>query len=106
MQSLTQTDVWQALVKHRRSIENVHLRDLFAKNPKRSAEFSLRLDNLLLDYSKNRIDGETLKLLLRLARETQVEQLRDQMFAGEAINLTEHRRRYIAPCEIAVIAQF
>ncbi len=91
MHSLTQTDIWQALVKHQRSIENVHLRDLFAKNPKRAEDFSLRLDNLLLDYSKNRIDGETLKLLLRLARETQVERLRDQMFAGEAINLTEHR---------------
>ena len=91
MHSLTQTDIWQALVNHQRSIEAIHMRDLFTDDPRRAEKFSLHLDNLLLDYSKNRITDETLDLLLKLARETRVEWLRDQMFAGEAINVTEQR---------------
>jgi len=67
------------------------MRDLFNEDPARSEKFSLQFDNLLLDYSKNRIIDETLELLVSLARETGVEQLRDRMFAGEAINLTEKR---------------
>lgn len=91
MHSLVQTTAWQALKSHQRSIENIHLRELFNQDPERGEKFSLTIDNLLLDYSKNRISDETLKLLLSLARETGVEKLRDQMFAGEAINLTEQR---------------
>jgi glucose-6-phosphate isomerase len=91
MHSLTQTDIWQALVDHQRSIEAIHMRDLFTDDPRRAEKFSLHLDDLLLDYSKNRITDETLDLLLKLARETRVEWLRDQMFAGEAINVTEQR---------------
>ena len=91
MHSLTQTDIWQALMDHQRSIEAIHMRDLFTDDPRRAEKFSLHLDNLLLDYSKNRITDETLDLLLKLARETRVEWLRDQMFAGEAINVTEQR---------------
>ena len=67
------------------------MRDLFNEDPARAEKFSLQFDNLLLDYSKNRIVDETLELLVSLARETGVEQLRDRMFAGEAINLTEQR---------------
>ena len=67
------------------------MRDLFDVDQTRAEKFSLRLGNLLLDYSKNRITNETLELLVTLARETSVEQMRDQMFTGEMINLTEKR---------------
>jgi glucose-6-phosphate isomerase len=68
-----------------------HLRDLFRDDPGRFDRFSLRQDDLLLDYSKNRVSEETLKLLFDLARTADVEGWRDRMFAGERINLTEDR---------------
>ena len=83
--------VWHALEEHQRLLEKMHMRDLFNQDPARGEKFSLQFDNLLLDYSKNRIVDKTLELLVSLARETGVEQLRDRMFAGEAINLTEQR---------------
>ena len=89
--SLTQSPAWRALVEHQRSVEKLHLRDLFNEDSERAERFTLQLGNLLLDYSKNRITDETIELLVSLARETGVEQLCEQMFAGEAINLTEQR---------------
>lgn len=67
------------------------MRDLFAADPQRFDKFSLKVGELLLDYSKNRITDETLTLLLALARQSNIELLREQMFAGDAINLTEQR---------------
>jgi len=67
------------------------LRDLFAADPGRAERFSLTVGGLQVDYSKNLITDETMKALAELARKTGVERLRDQMFAGEAINTTEHR---------------
>ncbi len=69
----------------------VHLRDLFAADPRRFQSFSLRQDDLLLDVSKNRITAETVGLLLDLARQADLEGWRTRMFAGEKINLTEDR---------------
>ncbi|MDP2430668.1 MAG: glucose-6-phosphate isomerase [Pseudomonadota bacterium] len=91
MPSPTQTAAWQALKEERRAWNSLHLRELFAKDKKRFERFSLQLDDLLLDYSKNLIRPQTLKLLLKLAKETGVETLRDAMFSGEQINLTEGR---------------
>jgi glucose-6-phosphate isomerase len=91
MHSLTHSATWQALTRHLKQFDEIHLRDLFNNDPQRAENFSLKLDNLLLDYSKNLITGETLDLLMKLAREAGVEQLRDRMFAGEAINITEQR---------------
>jgi glucose-6-phosphate isomerase len=91
MPSPTQTAAWQALKEERRAWNGLHLRELFAKDKKRFERFSLQLDDLLLDYSKNLIRPQTLKLLLKLAKETGVESLRDAMFSGEKINLTEGR---------------
>ncbi|MDP2833805.1 MAG: glucose-6-phosphate isomerase [Pseudomonadota bacterium] len=91
MPSPTQTAAWQALKEERRAWNTLHLRELFAKDKKRFERFSLQLDDLLLDYSKNLIRPQTLKLLLKLAQETGVETLRDAMFSGEPINLTEGR---------------
>ncbi len=91
MPSPTQTAAWQALKEERRAWNTLLLRELFAKDKKRFERFSLQLDDLLLDYSKNLIRPQTLKLLLKLAQETGVETLRDAMFSGEQINLTEGR---------------
>ncbi|MCS7033774.1 MAG: glucose-6-phosphate isomerase, partial [Phycisphaerae bacterium] len=91
MSSLTATPQWKALVDHARVIRGLHLRDLFRQDPGRFAKFSVRFHDLLLDYSKNRITEETMRLLFDLARATGVQKLRDAMFAGEKINITEDR---------------
>ncbi|HMM47282.1 MAG TPA: glucose-6-phosphate isomerase [Thiobacillaceae bacterium] len=83
--------VVQRLAGHREAMADVHMRDLFAADPARFERFSLQVGGLLLDYSKNRITGETMDLLLQLATEADVVGWRERMFAGEAINHTEHR---------------
>ena len=88
---LTELPAWKALEKHSATIREVHMRDLFAKNPGRAAEFSVEAEGLFLDYSKNRITAETMSLLLDLARESGLEQKREAMFTGAKINLTEDR---------------
>lgn len=85
------SDLSDALSRHHQTIASQHLRDLFAQNPDRFREMSFSAAGLFLDYSKHRLTGETLDLLLRLAREHQLEARRDGMFAGEAINRTERR---------------
>ena len=82
---------FQALRAHARMIESAHMRDMFAADPDRTARFRLAHEDLLLDYSKNRVGDETMSLLFDLARASRVEENRDAMFAGEAINLTEGR---------------
>ena len=89
--SLTQSPAWLDLVEHQRVLEKMHMRDLFNEDSARAEKFSLKFGNLLLDYSKNRVIDETLELLVSLADETGVEQLRKQMFASEKINVTEQR---------------
>lgn len=91
MTSLTQTSGWRALAAHQRALADMHMRDLFAQNPKRFEQFSLQVGDLLLDYSKNRINQETLKLVFSLARQANLESLRDRMFSGDRINFTENR---------------
>jgi glucose-6-phosphate isomerase len=89
--SIASTASWKKLALHQKTIAPLHMRDMFAKDPGRFAKFSLRLGDLLLDYSKHRITDETMELLRGLAREAGVEAMRDKMFAGEPINLTEGR---------------
>ena len=84
-------DTWRQLQAHRKTWKNLHLRDLFAKDGKRFERCSIRLDDLLFDYSKNLVTAETMKLLVRLAKENGVELMREAMFAGDKINLTEDR---------------
>jgi glucose-6-phosphate isomerase len=76
---------------HREAIDNPHLRELFAADPDRFARFSLTLGDLTLDYSKNRILPETMQLLVALAERAEIAVLREKMFAGEPINITENR---------------
>ena len=91
MPDITLSPTWQALKEERKAWKTLHLRNLFARDKKRAERFSLQMDDLLLDYSKNLIRPQTLKLLLKLAKEAGVETLREAMFAGEKINLTEGR---------------
>ena len=91
MARLTQTPAWRALKEHHAAIAGLHMRDLFARDPERFTRFSLQAEDLLLDYSKNRITDETMALLVSLARQTDVEGWRDRMFGGEKINFTEDR---------------
>ncbi|HYG87741.1 MAG TPA: glucose-6-phosphate isomerase [Azospirillum sp.] len=91
MSALTQSAAWTALSAHRQAMAGTHMRDLFAADPKRFERFSLEAAGLLFDYSKNRITDETVRLLLDLARQQDVEGWRDRMFAGERINITENR---------------
>jgi glucose-6-phosphate isomerase len=92
MSDLTKSAAWTALQQHRQNFETVTMRELFAKDPKRYDKFSILFGNdILFDYSKNRITEETLKLLINLAKETDVVGFRQKMFSGEKINLTEKR---------------
>ena len=91
MTSLTQSSAWQALRSHHEALSGVHLRELFANEPGRFTRFSLEACGLFLDYAKNRVTSETLRLLFELARQAGVEAKRDAMFRGEKINLTEGR---------------
>lgn len=91
MTSLTQHPVWNALCAHQQSVMALHMRDLFANDPKRFEKFSLQFGGLLVDYSKHRITEETLPLLFQMAREAKIETWRDKMFAGDKINITENR---------------
>jgi glucose-6-phosphate isomerase len=88
---LTSTTSYQSLRNHAVQAKNWQMRELFAQDPQRFERFSSEAAGLFLDYSKNRLDGRTLELLAELARERGVERLRDAMFAGEKINLTENR---------------
>jgi glucose-6-phosphate isomerase len=88
---LTSTTSYQSLRNHAVQAKNWQMRELFAQDPQRFERLSVEAAGLFLDYSKNRLDGRTLELLAQLARERGVERLRDAMFAGEKINLTENR---------------
>ncbi|MEW6483477.1 MAG: glucose-6-phosphate isomerase [Pseudomonadota bacterium] len=88
----TQTDAWKALQQHFSDMKAVSIADLFARDPQRFSKFSATFDDqLLVDYSKNRITGETLDKLLALAKETDLDGAIAAMFAAEKINRTEDR---------------
>lgn len=91
LQSIASRPIWKALEAHHRQIRTLHLRKLFTDDPKRGERFTTEAVGLYLDYSKNRITGETLKLLLQLAEECGLRARIDAMFRGERINLTENR---------------
>jgi glucose-6-phosphate isomerase len=87
----TQTSAWKKLKEHHKSMKNKHMRDLFARDAKRFSRFTLTFEDMLVDYSKNIINRDTLRLLLQLARETKVKAAIKRIFAGEKINETENR---------------
>ena len=91
MTNLTDTAAWRALDAHYPRAAALHMRDLFARDPERFQRFSLRACGILLDYSKNRMTAETMRLLRSLARERGVMGRARAMFAGARINETEDR---------------
>ncbi|WP_205501830.1 glucose-6-phosphate isomerase [Rufibacter psychrotolerans] len=87
----TTTQAWEKLTQHYGQIKNVHLKDAFAQDPQRFEKFSVTFENILLDYSKNRITEETRQLLVQLAQECGLNDAIEAMFTGERINFTENR---------------
>ena len=91
MSSLVHSSAWKALAAHYQKISAVPMRALFAQDPSRFEKFSVRFDDLLFDYSKNRITEETIDLLVALAEQIQLRHWIERMFSGEKINITERR---------------
>src|SRR5579862_6175899 len=87
----TKQSAWKALTAHYKAVAKVHLRELFADDPQRGERMALEAVGLYLDYSKNRVTDETLKLLMQLAQESGLRERIDAMFSGEKINITEKR---------------
>ena len=88
---LTERPAWKALDGHFKTVRELHLRNLFADDPQRGERMTVEALGLYLDYSKNRITDETLKLLIQLAEESGLRARIDAMFQGEKINITEKR---------------
>jgi glucose-6-phosphate isomerase len=88
---LNRRPAWKALATHARRAKTLHLRQLFAADPKRGTRLTVEGAGLFLDYSKNRVTDQTLQLLLRLAKESGLRERIDAMFRGDKINLTENR---------------
>jgi glucose-6-phosphate isomerase len=91
IEPLTQRKAWKALQGHHTKVKELHLRQLFAEDPKRGERMTTEAAGLFLDYSKNRITDETLKLFLQLAEESGLRDRIDAMFRGDKINITENR---------------
>ncbi len=91
MSGLTEASHWTELKKHYSRIRDIHMRDMFADDPGRFSDFSIHSAGIFLDYSKNRIDRQAMKLLFGLARDTGLEGKIQAMFSGEKINTTEKR---------------
>src|ERR1700746_2985956 len=87
----TKQSAWKALAAHYKAVSKLHLRQLFADDPKRGQRMAVEAVGLYLDYSKNRVTDETIKLLLQLAEESGLRARIDAMFNGEKINITEKR---------------
>ena len=88
---VTERPAWKALAAHHDTIRDVHLRTLFAEDPKRGERLTAEACGLYLDYSKHRVKDETIRLLVRLAEESGLRARIDAMFRGEKINITEKR---------------
>ncbi len=91
IRSVTASSAWKDLQTHHQKIRDLHLRNLFADDPKRGERLTLDAVGLYVDYSKNRVTDETLKLLFKLAEESGLRARIDAMFGGEKINITENR---------------
>jgi glucose-6-phosphate isomerase len=91
MPPITESPEWRALDAHFSEVRDAHLRDLFAADPERGERLTVEVDGVYLDYSKNRVTDETLRLLVALAHRAGLRDRIDAMFRGEKINVTEQR---------------
>ncbi len=87
----TKTSAWKKLEKHSEKMKTIQMKELFIKDPGRFEEFSLKFEDILLDYSKNILTSETVKLLMELAEETKLKDAMEKYFTGDRINETENR---------------
>ncbi|SLM30157.1 glucosephosphate isomerase [Desulfamplus magnetovallimortis] len=85
------TESWKKLTEHYNKMRNIHMRKLFAEDPERFSRFSIRFNDILVDYSKNIITDETICHLVELAKETELPDAMEKMFTGDRINGTENR---------------
>jgi len=88
---INRTICWKRLAAHARKMKKTHMRDMFAADENRFDKYSINLENLTFDYSKNIINDKTISLLSKLAKESYVEEYREHMFLGRKINTTENR---------------
>ncbi len=91
MSELIESPAWRALQAHKKKLSDIHMRDLFAQDANRFEDFSAQFGDILLDYSKNIITKETMRLLFDLAEQAQVKDWIGYMFSGDKINITEDR---------------
>ena len=101
--TITASPAWAAIDAHRKVFANTHLRDLFASDPKRVESLTLSFDDILYDFSKQRLTAETLRLLAALATEAKVSDWTERMFAGERINISEGRSVLHAALRLSLI---
>ncbi|MBU4446713.1 glucose-6-phosphate isomerase, partial [bacterium] len=87
----TKTKAWKKLEKHYKALKHRQMKDFFTEDTARFSKFSVRFEDILIDYSKNIINEETVNLLLQLAREVQLENAIEKMLSGDVINETENR---------------
>src|SRR6202046_5975799 len=88
---LTNLKAWKALEAHYKKVQKIQLKKLFADDPKRGLRLTVNAVGIFLDYSKNRVTDQTLKLLLQLDEESHLRARIDAMFRGDKINVTENR---------------
>jgi glucose-6-phosphate isomerase len=91
MKNITELPEWQALEAHQQDIANERMQDWFANDPSRYSRFSLEVGGILLDYSKNRVSAETIRLLCDLAKATNLSTQIEALFEGHSVNVTENR---------------
>ena len=87
----TETNAWQQLKEHHQEMNSVSMKQMFREDADRFSKFSIRVDDIVFDYSKNRINEKTVGLLLKLAEECKVKEAIEAMFHGDKINETENR---------------
>ena len=88
---VSKTKAWKKLGEHYKHIKDVKMRDMFDYDEERASKFTVQFENLMLDYSKNRINEHTMQLLFRLAKDCHLEDMIKAMFRGDKINTTEKR---------------
>ncbi|MDQ3192894.1 MAG: glucose-6-phosphate isomerase [Bacteroidota bacterium] len=91
MEKLLENRIWNELTSHYQDVKSIHVKEHFEKDSERFSKFSLRMENLLLDYSKNKITDKTIELLIKLAKSRGVEKAINDLFEGIKINTTEKR---------------
>lgn len=103
---INKSRAWKRLEHHYKSMRKVEMRDMFRKDPQRAERYSINLEGLMLDYSKNRINDRTIKYLLALAKERKLDEKSKRCFAANELTLPNIARFCTLPCVTAAIHRF